>query len=177
MITRVRLRDKETVRIPFRTFYIVSEAHVPSIFRMFGISFSVRITPTLRTRLENIYIDASDGKKNDTKVSLRVPYEANARIVVVLRHPNRRALSLEPFTAHRFLAEAATKKNDRLEEIQRVIDPGASLIHFGPGKEGAKPICHFCSNTLSNLMGVCTPGDGVCHEHVVVPIDSLLRKP
>lgn len=173
MISRVRLRECDNWTFPFRTFYLVSEAHVPGIYRMFGTAFSMKITAGFRAEIDGKLVDYTNRTK--ARVRVRIPAGDNARCVVVLRHLDRGNGSIAPFIVQRFFAREG-RVGASARNTEKLIDAASSSFHVGPGEDGVKPICFFCSRQVERLMGMCVPGEQACQQNVTVPLSALTQK-
>lgn len=183
MIVRIRLRTRDvSVRFPFRLSYLIPAAREKEIYTLFGVAFSVRLTPsakgTLRgTPSDHVKAQKWSGAPGDVNwLSMHRDWRdeiANQELRVVVPLYNTNAFvapQIHPIPG-RYLFDSDCKT--LRAEIVTAIPPLDALLHVSPTQ--TQQICTFCPFLTRHLVQGCTPGEADCHKNLVIPVDSLVR--
>lgn len=185
-IVRVRLKRRgATKAFPFPFAYVVPEARRVDIYRLFGPAFSVPLSTRSAAALGAQtfrYVNRQFNSENLTKLSW---VSGEHYIVVPLQHvPNSAKIRAftrpdepSPELPNEIMKGGSQRWLEFRREYARHLSAEECMLHLGPNKEDTQHICTHCPNTLSHMIGHCTPGESACTKHLVVPVDAVLRLP
>ncbi len=186
-IVRLRLKHRSVPKeFPFQVAYLVPATRRDEIYRLFGPAFSVPYGKRSETALGMYAFEYVNRQYTGGAPTALTRVAGEHYVVVPLQHaPN--SAQLKPFSSKRSeptsesYRETAKGGSERWrtfrKELAQYLSAEECMLHLGPNKEDTQHICTHCPNTLSHMLGHCTPGESVCTKYLVVPVDALLRLP
>jgi hypothetical protein len=174
---RVRLRTSAiSQKYPFKTSYLVArDVPLEHYYKRFGPCFSAPLSTEMCEKLRTLQVEAQTQDRVSVPLSppeaLRTSY---TRVVVPLETNQHGEVTLLHSKIDARVNRHSSRYEDNFSLLRDVLPPEETFLHL---RQGTTNLCVQCPQVASRLAGICTPGCGMCHNHLRVRIDPRTYHP